>query len=521
MVASGAAAAVLFVLVGLGSAALSATLTETGRPAYLAVVLVSGITFALFVGATATIQQLFIASDLDLVLAAPVSHRTLYLVRLSESALTGLPGAAFILASLAGYALGTAPAALFYPAALLVTVLVMLLSGAVSLLVIMLMVRIAPPRVVQGAVVLITTVFGALVWVLSQLAVRDVSGGIAGRLDPLAHGWTERTSWAPTTWAAWALTAAADGRPLALAGYLALLAGAVLVVGALAGVVFHATFITGRGRLSESRPAGRLHAERVEPQHAAGVTAAGGGQRGRSLLLPPPVLAIALKDLRLLRRDIRHLSSFVFPLVMGLFFASQWDRTGGGFWLSLVAMVYVLLLVGPQFSVPALGRESRGYAVLRAAPVTAGQIIAAKALAGIAPLLALLWLVILGVAVWHRQPPGELIALLAVAAWLTTGTVTSDTAIGTLDPKFDSEDPKSTTGCLAWAISLTINGSFVASSVGLVTWLTLVIEGDVGVSTAVAAAVALVLIAVTLCAAGGIALLVHHAARRLQETDAP
>ena len=153
---------------------------ENGFPGasegFLASVLASLITFAFFWGIGTMLSQLYLSSDLELLLAAPIPPRDIYLLKLLEGIQTlVLPGALAVTAWVS-YGIAMKSSWGYYLLASLgfVCLLVLLVAAAMSF--IMLVVGLIPARRAQELYALLwTLVAGALwaAWMLSSESQRE------------------------------------------------------------------------------------------------------------------------------------------------------------------------------------------------------------------------------------------------------------------------------------------------------------------------------------------------------------
>lgn len=471
-------------------------------PGLLSVLFFAGMTFTLFLGVSSIIHQLYLASDIDLLLAAPVHLPTLFRLKLVETMLGGWVPGFGVLAGMIGYGLATHAGAIFFILALPVTVLVLALMAAVSMTAIMLLARIVPPGRVQGVLALFSAVLIAGVWLAFQTGA---AGQTRGQFGVAAERWSHRGDWLPSGWAGNTLYAAqthAWGETLL---WLGLLGAGMLLSVWLASAIFSFTFTVSRGHMTEAVP-------------TKGSRAALAGQRGgpRLSVLPAPIRAVAIKDLRLLRRDPRMLSGFIFPAVMGGFWGFR--MAGGvaaagdadaGFWAGLLAVPMLLLLGVGQIGLSSMNWEGRGYAILHLAPIRARTVLLGKMVAVAAPTMVLVTLAVAGLGLWHHAGPLRLIAGLAMATWLAVGDAAACVAVGALDPNFEADNPRKSAGCMAGLLFYLISGFFLATSTGLFGWLVLLGIGEVSVSNGIAMTVSVVL---AVCVAVAIAIIVAVAA---------
>ncbi|MDI7277543.1 MAG: hypothetical protein QME94_16315, partial [Anaerolineae bacterium] len=209
---------------------------------------------------------------------------------------------------------------------------------------------------------------------------------------------------------------------------------------------------------------------------------------------PPAVVAIVAKDWAVLRRDLRHLSQLLTPLILGLVYAFMLIRSGGvapagrgeapaWFMQTLqsamgYASVGISLFVGwtmlARLAAMGFSQEGKSYWLVKSAPVTAGQLLAAKFLAAYLPSLVVSWGFVAIVNLLQRSA-GSLWFSLAVVALCLAAANGTYLWFGVTGARMDWEDPRQmvsfSTGCLgALASGLAIGialALFTVPQVGL------------------------------------------------------
>lgn len=426
---------------------------------------------ALITALGSPLHHLYLGSDLDLLLAAPISRRAIFLLKLMEVWRDAAFSLILGLAVAIGYGRALAmPWPFFLLAALIVGGLT-LTAAALGVSAVLLLVRVAPP----GRVLVVVRLLSLVVVLPAVLLVpllgggRRLAGGLGGQRDQGAafasfvRGAGAPPGWVPTTWAADAL-GAHFGQPW-MAVDVALLAA---VAAAVVGIAF-ALFVYG---FAEGWDRAR--------QVAAGSRRGPRPNRLGTLLGPvssSSIHAIVQKDWRMLPRDPRWLMGLLSGLAVVA--VSVFTLTLGGprstvgvsgelqFWLALLSVAYLTLTLGSQQGAGAFGYEGRNIALLRAAPVPTRAIVLGKMLAGFVPCLAVAWLVTLGIGVWLHGSPAEVEVAMAMAGWLMAGSVASSVGVAALTGTFAADNPGRSLGWLGFAATLALDGFFFTASVGL------------------------------------------------------
>ena len=287
-----------------------------------------------------------------------------------------------------------------------------------------------------GLVVLVTGV---------NLAVRGpdaFSSGGPGILDPTQRYGFAGAAWLPTGWASHSIDAAIGGDVwTSVVWLLPLLAGGIGSV-ALVCVLAEGAFVTGFQR---SQEAARGRARRGP-----------GRSRAVPRLLAGRVwAAIALKDLREIRRDASQLGQLLLPIAL---FALYIAAPGGGhgpiqsggrlpawFGTSLTAS-FASLFAASGIALRGVGIEGRRFWLLRSAPVDAWTVLRAKVAVGVMVAgglgLLLLWIGEL------RAAEGPLVVVLASVRLLVIigGLVGLAAGMGAVRPRLDWTDPRRAVG---------------------------------------------------------------------------
>lgn len=411
------------------------------------------------------LQAMYLAGDMDFLLSAPIPVRAVFISKLLQAILPNL--ALFGLAAVPVlFGLGTAGGynLLYYPATLLMLLALALAAAALASLLVMGVVRIFPAR--RAAEVL--GFAGAIVTIIcSQSGQFARAAGVSG--DQLAAALRLVTRfdvpWSPLAWAGRGLVGIGEGRWLPGIGFGTLALGA-------AGLVFGVALTTAE-RLYYSGWAGmqvqhtRKRAAHAPRREATRPLAGFGGR-----FLPSAVGAIIAKDWAVLRRDLRHLSQLVTPLILGAVYALMLVRGGGAAssgqgnapaWLmqamqsalsygSIAISLFVGWTLLSRLAAMGFSQEGRNYWLLKSAPVSANQLLASKFLAAYLPALALSGIFVIVLAAVQRAGLATLWFSLVVVALCQAAVAGLYLAFGVLGANMDWDDPRkmisSSAGCL-------------------------------------------------------------------------
>ncbi len=424
------------------------------------------------------LQALYLSGDMDFLLSAPVPIRAVFITKLLQAILPNLAlSALFGLPVLYGLGVAGEYHFLYYPLVPLMMVALSLAAAGVAGLFVMLVVRVFPARRVAE----VLGFFGAIFSIIcSQLGnVMNASQGdanVSSAQVDTALGFLAgmNNPWIPLNW---------PGRGLVALGESAWLPGiglTLLSLGAAAGLFWISLetaerwYYTGWARVQvvirkKRPPAGARTGGKFTP--LAGLQAL--IQR----TVPSPVRGIVWKDYLVLRRDLRHLSQLITPLIFGVIYGIMFLRGGGeppagrgeapawfmdsfrtllvygNVGLSLfVGWMLLQRLAGMGFSA-----EGKNYWMLKTAPVSARQMLAAKFLVAYLPALALGLLFLVAFSILQKNAIAEAMYSLLVLTLCLAGMAGLQLAFGAAGANLTWEDPRrmnaGSMGCLGMILT--------------------------------------------------------------------
>ena len=432
---------------GWGYGKLVATLsTEKGAAmssAMMPMVLLMLLFFTL-IGLGDTLHQLYLASDLELLMVAPVPYRAIFTVKLLEcSRVVWLPG---VLLGIVLVALGDAQGApaIYYPLVVSLLLAAMLLVTAVSMGVVILLARLIPPQRVQqwipAAIGLASVVF-----LLGQQAMMQRLPRWAGVIVFLSEILLDP----------WQLA-------LGVAGL-----GALAVVSTLAVFqLFERAFYGGWSGLQEAPV--RQPAVSPAARHRGWLTRL-------SRPLPTPLRFLIVKEWLTLGRDpLRLTGLFLPPLIAGVFLFLSF---GGGplrplfFWaLLLYGNLFAVNSVG-GLALPAVGQEGRNMAFLRSSPLSMAAVLRSKFLASWIPNLLVWGVAFLVLGGLTRLPLWQIAFLIGAMTWGLGASSAAATAAGALGADFAAEDPRRGVAGPMGCLGTIIIGLFLLLTALSVAWV--------------------------------------------------
>jgi ABC-2 type transport system permease protein len=317
-------------------------------------------------GTTGALQSVFLANDLEPLLATPAPMRAVLLARLLVGSIVPLGLVVSICTVvLTGYglALGYGPA--YFVALPLLLALIACLPTGLGVILALLLIRIAPAGFTRDFVNVVSILLGVGGFALTQLLPR-----VGNEAVPLLGALN--SSLLPSTWAGQALVAIGEGDwGDALPTSLAIVA---LSLGVLVGslLLTEQQAANGIAEMAATRGGRRHRAARV----AVAGTYSSGGARPRAV-----AVVILRRELRTYLRDTANLR----PLLSSLFMGGWWFwgvLQGGsvfsGVGTNVLAALFIATLVAYHPGLSAISRESRSLWQLQSAPVSGADIALGK-----------------------------------------------------------------------------------------------------------------------------------------------
>jgi ABC-2 type transport system permease protein len=436
---------------------------------------------AAFVGILLTsfgvlLQALYLAGDMDFLLATPTPIRAVFLSKMLQAILPNLALiAAFVLPVLIGLGVSSGYSWLYYPLVLVMAAALALAAAGAAGMLVMAVVRIFPARRVAevlGFIGAISSFFCSQSANLAQYSGVDGEQA-AGTVTLLAR---MDQPWSPLAWAGRGVVSMGAGRWGEGLGYSALALAVSLGIFYLALVFAERLYYSGWARMQVQM----RKTKSARPKRAADgrLRAISGAWNMLTLRIPAPVRTLVRKDFIIFRRDLRHTSQLIMPLIFGAIYAFMFLRGGGEAppgqaeapeWLMqamnnmlLYVQVALALFVGwmmvTRLATIGFSQEGKNYWMLKSAPISAKQLLTGKFLVALLPALAGSWLFLVGVTVLRGGSAGMLIYSLLVVALILMGNVGTNLAFGVAWANFQWDDPRQMTrgsnGCVSMLVSV-------------------------------------------------------------------
>jgi hypothetical protein len=389
----------------------------------------------LVVGFPTVIATFFVGRDLLLLTLAPVRTIEIFAARLTLAMAANLLISSILLAVILGVGAGAgAPAVYFVLVVPLIFVQVLAVT-CVQTALMSVVLRWVPARRARDVAAAVAGLTGAGLYLAWNLSLRQSFAGRSRQDLANFNTLLQRIDWLPPAWPGHALSAIIAGNLTAAAAWalLSLLLSVVLLV--LAAALYQRTLLAGLGIFGSPQA---IWSRKARKPAARSV-------RGN----PSPALAIARKDWLGFRRDIRRLSRLIpallFPIGY-LFAVARPSQRMGGFWAEVFLVGFMSMFMSTSLATPSVPSERRGFQLLRMAPLPMWQVLRAKILLTLPPVLALTIVFSAVVTLVSHEGADRAIELGTLVIWLGCGFVAIGVSAGGIDPRFDALDDRRAVG---------------------------------------------------------------------------
>jgi hypothetical protein len=432
----------LVAAVTIGGAVFAAGATAgqflpTARDTILAGAFTALSVLMLVIGFPTVIATLFVGRDLLQLVLAPVRPMEIFLARLLLAMSANLLISSLVLMGTLGVGLGSGAPLVFYPLALALIFVQVLIVTAFQAILMSLVLHWIPARLARDVAAAVAGLAGAGFYLAWNLSLRQ---SFTPRSRPdlsNLNAALQNVEWLPSAWPAHALSSVIAGNAQLAVIWLAFsLALAVLTIVA-AGLLYKRTLLAGLGVFGGPQAVWKPRGARP----AGAVVRRGAGS---------PARAIALKDWLSYRRDIRRLSrmlpAFLFPIGYAVTFFRPSRTSINGFWTEVFLFGFISMFMSSALATPSIPSEKRGFQLLRMAPMTMWQVIRAKVLLTLPPVLVVTLLFTVVVAAVSGNGLAQLAELSVLVVWLSVGFVSIGVSAGGIDPRFDASDDRRAVG---------------------------------------------------------------------------
>jgi hypothetical protein len=410
----------------------------------------------LVVGFPSVIATFFVGRDLLQLVLAPVRPIEIFTARLLVAMNANLLVSGLLLLLALGLGVGSKAPAVYFPIAVVLIVVQVLIATAFQVSLMSVVLRWVPARLARDVAAAVAGLAGAGFYLAWNLSLRQsFSPQERPDLSSLSAV-VQRVEWLPSAWPGHALSAVIAGDPRAAAGWsIATFALGALLVTVAVGL-YRRTLLAGLGVFGGTQAVRRRTSARRAISRAAGA--------------PSPARAIAVKDWLGYRRDIRRLSrllpALLFPIGYAFAFIRPSRGTLSSFWTEVFLAGFITMFMSTALATPSIPSERRGFQLLRMSPLSMWEVIRAKILLTLPPVLGLTLLFSIVVATVTRTPITQVAELAALVVWLGTGFVAVGVSAGGIDPRFDAADVRRAVGLVGTLAGLGGSLGFAGLSLG-------------------------------------------------------
>jgi hypothetical protein len=396
----------------------------------------------LVLGFPTVIATFFVGRDLLQLVISPVRTAEIFAARLALAMGANLLLGAILLAGVLGIGAGAGAPFAYFVLSLLVVLIQVLLITSLQAILMSVVLRWVPARLARDVAAGVAGLAGAGFYLAWNLSVR---GSFSRSSRPDLSSLTtlaQRIDWVPSAWPGHALSSVVGGNAGAAALWTVATVGLAVLAVVAAELLYERTLLAGLGVFGSTPVMWRRRAATAGPTTA---------RRSRFFVSSSPYLAIARKDWLGYRRDIRRLTrllpALLFPIGYAVAF-SQSSRTLNGFWGTVGLVAFLSLFMSLALASPSVPSERRGFQLLRLAPLTMWQVLRAKVLLTLPPVLAVMLIFGAAVAIVSGSRPIEMLELGLLVVWMGCGFVVIAVCGGAIDPRFEALDDRRAVGIL-------------------------------------------------------------------------
>jgi ABC-2 type transport system permease protein len=453
----------------------------------------------LFIGILITsfgvlLQALYLAGDMEFLLSAPIPIRAVFITKLLRAVLPNFGLIAlFGLPVLFGLGISRGYNFLYFPLVLVMMISLALAAAGLASVLVIIVVRIFPARRVVEVLGFMGAVISIICSQTGNLMRSGNKGDISEAQVSSALGFLSQLNnpWVPINWPGRGLEALGEGNWLMGFGLTLLslgLAGGIFWVSLVTAERWYYTGWAGMQNIASRKKQreGKKAAQRM-PRSVTTPMRSASTSRLVERWLTRPVRGLIWKDFLVMRRDLRHLSQLVTPLIFGIIYGIMFLRSGGeppagqgeapewfmDSFRSLLSFGNVLLAIfigwmllqrlgGMGFS-----QEGKNYWMLKAAPVSARQLLVAKYLVAYLPTLVFSTLFVTLVSILQHIEIAQAIYSWLVVALCLAGMAGIQVAFGAAGANFTWEDPRKMNAGNMGCLGMILTAFYIPINLGL------------------------------------------------------
>jgi hypothetical protein len=411
----------------------------------------------LVVGFPSVIATFFVGRDLLQLVLAPIRTIEIFAARLTLAMLANLLISCILVAVVFGIGAGAGAPPSYYVLALLLIFVQVLVITSLQIALMSLVLRWVPARLARDVAAAVAGLTGAGLYLAWNLSLRQ---SFSGRSRPDFVNLTaliQRVDWLPPAWPGHALSTLIAGNGASAVFWVGLTVVLSASTLAVAAMLYERTLAAGLGIFGSPQARWIRKARQAAPVNEQA--------RGKS----SPAFAIARKDWLGFRRDVRRLSrllpALLFPI--GYVFAfSRPSRGMDGFWAEVFLVGFMSMFMSSTLATPSIPGERRGFQLLRMAPVTMWQVLRAKVLLTLPPVIAITIAFSIVVSLVSSNGIDRILELSLLVIWLGSGFVAIGVSAGGIDPRFDALDDRRAVGLVGTLAGVGGSLGFALLSIG-------------------------------------------------------
>jgi len=417
------------------------------------------------------LQALYLANDMDFLIAAPIPIRAVFVAKLIQAILPNLALISLLsLPMLVGLGLSRGYNLLYFLLLGVVIFALALAAAGLGALMVMGVVRIFPARRVAEVLGFIGAITSFICSQSGQLArFEDVPTEQAAQA--LANISRFASPWSPLSWPGMALVNLGRGQWLIGFGFLLLTLGLCVTFFmtslAIAERLYYSGWANMQNNLRKKKSPSTTPVARSHPLQSVATR-----------LLAQPLRAIVVKDFYMLRREVRNMSQLITPLIFGIVYAIMLLRGDDPLptpdsttppwiaeamrnlplYMSVALAMFVSWLLVSRLAGMGFSQEGKNYWLLKTAPLSPMQLLVAKFLVAFLPSLVLGLIFLLIISMLREGGLEQLWFTMLVVALTTAANTGINLAFGVAGANMTWEDPRRMTtgmnGCLAALVTM-------------------------------------------------------------------
>jgi ABC-2 type transport system permease protein len=442
----------------------------------LGMVFLTFFSILLFSNIITSLSTFFLSSELDRVIAAPVSRTLFFYARFGDTIIeSSWMVLAFAVPAFLAYGVAHHAGPLFYLATMLTLPPFLAIPAALGVLCTAVLVNVFPARRTRDILVLLSVVAVAVLYLsLRMLQPERLVNpeAFASFVQFLAAMQTPSSPFLPSTWAAEILHPLLSGRSGSALFHLLLLFSTAAALTVVCETVFQHLFFPGWSKAQEGRKA-RFTQQALWERVL------------RLLTLPfaPQSRLLVVKEVKVFFRDTSQWSQLILLLalvVVYLYNFSVLPLAGGAIvtfyfknviaFLNLALAGFVIASVSVRFVLPSISLEGRSLWIAKTAPLQLRRLWWSKFWVGLVPLLILGEVLVVATNRYLNVMPLMMWLSAVTLFCVTFGVVALGLAVGAAYPKFDADTAAKVAAGMGGLVYMILCMSFIGAVVVLEAW---------------------------------------------------